>query len=128
MKFLLTATALLAGTASAFSPAVYSPRAATSLKMSTKLSQDELKKLVGYKAVDDYVKSGTVIGLGKKSGLCGLGFFGITTHFLKALLTSWSLFANPRTLSQILRVCPQCRNWFYCLLCGGESRRKAQVW
>merc|ERR1740123_1570077 len=31
------------------------------------LSQDELKKQVGYKAVDDYVKSGTVIGLGTGS-------------------------------------------------------------
>lgn len=30
-------------------------------------TQDELKKLVGYKAVDDYVKSGTVIGLGTGS-------------------------------------------------------------
>merc|ERR1739838_1060534 len=31
------------------------------------LSQDELKKQAGYKAVDDYVKSGTVIGLGTGS-------------------------------------------------------------
>jgi ribose 5-phosphate isomerase A len=30
-------------------------------------TQDELKKLVGYKAVDDYVRSGTVIGLGTGS-------------------------------------------------------------
>eukprot|EP00411_Alexandrium_monilatum_P031498 CAMPEP_0175376576 /NCGR_PEP_ID=MMETSP0095-20121207/24346_1 /TAXON_ID=311494 /ORGANISM="Alexandrium monilatum, Strain CCMP3105" /LENGTH=334 /DNA_ID=CAMNT_0016674863 /DNA_START=48 /DNA_END=1052 /DNA_ORIENTATION=- len=30
-------------------------------------TQDELKKLVGYKAVDDYVQSGTVIGLGTGS-------------------------------------------------------------
>jgi len=30
-------------------------------------SQDELKKQVGYKAVDDYVRSGTVIGLGTGS-------------------------------------------------------------
>jgi ribose 5-phosphate isomerase A len=35
--------------------------------MTTKLSQDELKKMVGYKAVDDYVKSGMVIGLGTGS-------------------------------------------------------------
>lgn len=35
--------------------------------MATALSQDELKKLVGYKAVDDYVKSGMVIGLGTGS-------------------------------------------------------------
>lgn len=32
-----------------------------------KASQDELKKQVGYKAVDDYVQSGTVIGLGTGS-------------------------------------------------------------
>lgn len=31
------------------------------------LSQDELKKQVGYKAVDDYVKSGMVVGLGTGS-------------------------------------------------------------
>merc|ERR1719261_1854317 len=31
------------------------------------LSQDELKKMVGYKAVDDYVKSGMVVGLGTGS-------------------------------------------------------------
>ena len=30
-------------------------------------TQDELKKQVGYKAVDDYVKSGMVIGLGTGS-------------------------------------------------------------
>merc|ERR1711981_9337 len=33
----------------------------------TKLSQDELKKMVGYQAVDDYVRSGMVIGLGTGS-------------------------------------------------------------
>lgn len=32
-----------------------------------KLTQDELKKMVGYKAVDDYVKSGMVVGLGTGS-------------------------------------------------------------
>jgi ribose 5-phosphate isomerase A len=31
------------------------------------ISQDELKKQVGYKAVDDYVKSGMVVGLGTGS-------------------------------------------------------------
>merc|ERR1719164_90490 len=30
-------------------------------------SQDELKKQVGYKAVDDYVRSGMVVGLGTGS-------------------------------------------------------------
>jgi ribose 5-phosphate isomerase A len=34
---------------------------------SAAVSQDELKKLVGYKAVDDYVKSGMVVGLGTGS-------------------------------------------------------------
>ena len=33
----------------------------------TALSQDELKKMVGFKAVDDYVKSGMVVGLGTGS-------------------------------------------------------------
>lgn len=31
------------------------------------LTQDELKKMVGYKAVDDYVKSGMIVGLGTGS-------------------------------------------------------------
>jgi len=31
------------------------------------LSQDELKQMVGYKAVDDYVTSGMVVGLGTGS-------------------------------------------------------------
>ena len=62
----ILAAALLVGT-SAFSPIVFTPRTlhkTTALKMA---SQDELKKLVGYKAVDDYVKSGLVIGLGTGS-------------------------------------------------------------
>lgn len=33
----------------------------------TQLSQDELKKMVGYKSVDDYVESGMVVGLGTGS-------------------------------------------------------------
>ena len=66
MKFFLTTTSLLAATASAFSPAIVSQRSLrTSLSMA--LTQDELKKMVGYKAVDDYVKSGQVIGLGTGS-------------------------------------------------------------
>ncbi|CAK0802646.1 unnamed protein product [Prorocentrum cordatum] len=36
-------------------------------KMARRATQDELKQQVGYKAVDDYVKSGTVIGLGTGS-------------------------------------------------------------
>lgn len=35
--------------------------------MCAALTQDELKKLVGYKAVDDYVKSNMVVGLGTGS-------------------------------------------------------------
>lgn len=42
------------------------PRRAMMMQASN-LSQDELKKLVGYKAVDDYVKSGMVVGLGTGS-------------------------------------------------------------
>lgn len=34
---------------------------------SMQLTQDELKKLVGYKSVDDYVRSGMVVGLGTGS-------------------------------------------------------------
>jgi len=41
--------------------------AAASVKVALRATQDELKKQVGYKAVDDYVKSGTVIGLGTGS-------------------------------------------------------------
>ena len=51
---------------SPLSPAFTSSRSRVALKMST-VSQDELKKLVGYKAVDDYVKSGMIVGLGTGS-------------------------------------------------------------
>lgn len=53
----------------AFQPAFVSRRtASTPVAISAeKMSQDELKKLVGYKAVDDYVKSGMVVGLGTGS-------------------------------------------------------------
>merc|ERR1712176_296799 len=40
-------------------------RSTSALNMA--VSQDELKKIVGYKAVDDYVKSGQVVGLGTGS-------------------------------------------------------------
>jgi ribose 5-phosphate isomerase A len=66
MKILTAAT--LAICTSAFSPiTTLTPRSfstSSALRMAT---QDELKKLVGYKAVDDYVKSGMVIGLGTGS-------------------------------------------------------------
>merc|ERR550537_1880302 len=41
--------------------------AATAERVPVNSPQDELKRQVGYKAVDDYVKSGTVIGLGTGS-------------------------------------------------------------
>ena len=46
-------------------PTVSASRSA--VNMATALSQDELKKMVGYKAVDDYVTSGMVVGLGTGS-------------------------------------------------------------
>merc|ERR1719491_1204942 len=39
----------------------------TTTTLNMALSQDELKKMVGYKSVDDYVKSGMVVGLGTGS-------------------------------------------------------------
>lgn len=64
MRILSFAT-LLISSVSAFSPVTFAPRTKTVLNMA--LSQDELKKQVGYKAVDDYVKSGMVVGLGTGS-------------------------------------------------------------
>ncbi|CAK0899855.1 unnamed protein product [Prorocentrum cordatum] len=43
------------------------PTAAGAISMAPPPSQDELKKQVGYKAVDDYVRSGMVVGLGTGS-------------------------------------------------------------
>jgi len=65
---MLSLTALLAQSYSinrAF-PAIHSStrRDASSIFMA---DQDELKKQVGYKAIDDYVKSGMVVGLGTGS-------------------------------------------------------------
>lgn len=64
-----------ASTASAFTPTTsfFRPAHSTSFRQFTTsslkmaLSQDELKKMVGYKSVDDYVKSGMVVGLGTGS-------------------------------------------------------------
>lgn len=70
MRITAIAALLVSSTVSAFSPAFIVHQrgiSTTALKMATALSQDELKKLVGYKAVDDYVKSGMVIGLGTGS-------------------------------------------------------------
>lgn len=70
MKFFALFAAATLSTASAFAPAAFKPSTRsfsidTSLNMA--LSQDELKKMVGYKSVDDYVKSGMVVGLGTGS-------------------------------------------------------------
>ncbi|GKY93021.1 hypothetical protein MPSEU_000270500 [Mayamaea pseudoterrestris] len=69
MRLSAAVAILLATSAEAFQPAFLSKQTSSSsaLAMSTKMSQDELKKLVGYKAVDDYVKSGMVVGLGTGS-------------------------------------------------------------
>lgn len=42
-------------------------RSTRCMSMNSQLSQDELKKLVGYKAVDDYVRSNMIVGLGTGS-------------------------------------------------------------
>ena len=74
MRFFHLLTAATLSTASAFAPtsSFSRPTFTTStsfLQMSetTALTQDELKKMVGYKSVDDYVKSGMVVGLGTGS-------------------------------------------------------------
>jgi ribose 5-phosphate isomerase A len=72
MRFFAAAFAALAAqNAAAFSPGATTAgrRFSSSVRMAEKtaLSQDELKKMVGYKAVDDYVKSGMVVGLGTGS-------------------------------------------------------------
>jgi ribose 5-phosphate isomerase A len=62
----VAASLFLASTASAFqiSPALTARSRSVALNMA---SQEELKKQVGYKAVDDYVRSGMVVGLGTGS-------------------------------------------------------------
>lgn len=69
MRFGAAAAILLASSASAFQPTLVPKQHSrtSALFMSSAVSQDELKKLVGYKAVDDYVKSGMVVGLGTGS-------------------------------------------------------------
>merc|ERR1712071_499178 len=41
--------------------------ATSSSRLNMALTQDELKKMVGYKSIDDYVESGMVVGLGTGS-------------------------------------------------------------
>ena len=72
MKFFNLFVAATLSTASAFAPAVRPAFSVSRTFSSTSLgsmalSQDELKKMVGYKAVDDYVTSGMVVGLGTGS-------------------------------------------------------------
>ena len=69
MKLLAAAISLLAGSATAFAPVkVAQSRAFVSPSVfMAAATQDELKQQVGYKAVDDYVKSGMVVGLGTGS-------------------------------------------------------------
>lgn len=66
---ILSVALLSAATANAFT--AFAPNSKSALRSVTTLnmgkSQDELKKEVGYKAVDDYVKSGMVVGLGTGS-------------------------------------------------------------
>jgi ribose 5-phosphate isomerase A len=73
MHFSAITAACLVASSSAFVQTAVRPTflqsSTTSLNMAAKaaLTQDELKKMVGYKAVDDYVKSGMVVGLGTGS-------------------------------------------------------------
>jgi ribose 5-phosphate isomerase A len=65
MRIVSLATLVTAANAfTALAPTKHSFRTTTHLFA---MSQDELKKQVGYKAVDDYVKSGMVVGLGTGS-------------------------------------------------------------
>ena len=67
MRFTVAVLASLTATTSAFAPAALRPRFGAALKMASTLTQDELKKMVGYKSIDDYVESGMVVGLGTGS-------------------------------------------------------------
>ena len=58
------AVALLLSSAAAFAPKAASR---PSVAVAAMPSQDELKKQVGYQAIDDYVESGMVVGLGTGS-------------------------------------------------------------
>mmetsp|Transcript_3538 Transcript_3538/g.5132 ORF Transcript_3538/g.5132 Transcript_3538/m.5132 type:complete len:276 (+) Transcript_3538:140-967(+) len=63
----LSLASCLVASAAAFSSPAFVPRTAVRTALSMALSQDELKQMVGYKAVDDYVESGMVVGLGTGS-------------------------------------------------------------
>lgn len=72
MKLISLVAAAFLSTSAAFTPTAFKPVTrsysitTSSLRMAA-LTQDELKKMVGYKAVDDYVTSGMVVGLGTGS-------------------------------------------------------------
>jgi hypothetical protein len=73
-------------------PALCVRRASASTTARFAVSQDELKKQVGYKSVDDYVTSGMVVGLGtgstaafagtwvRRAWVVGEGGRGVTRH------------------------------------------------
>lgn len=64
----LLATLALVPLSAAWAPAPrFLASRSTHLSASEALSQDELKKMVGYKAIDDYVESGMLVGLGTGS-------------------------------------------------------------
>lgn len=65
MRFFLTS--LFIASASAFTSVVTPRYYIRSISLKMVATQDELKKQVGYKAVDDYVTSGMVVGLGTGS-------------------------------------------------------------
>lgn len=68
MRRAMFLTCMVSATAFTISPVHTTPfHRSIALNMASTLSQDELKKLVGYKAVDDYVRSGMVVGLGTGS-------------------------------------------------------------
>jgi ribose 5-phosphate isomerase A len=65
---IVSTVSLFAISANAFRPAFVPSKAfSRSIQLNMALSQDELKKQAGYKAVDDYVRSGMVVGLGTGS-------------------------------------------------------------
>ena len=66
MRFFPIALLSIVASVDAFSVAPRGMARSTSA-LNMAVSQDELKKQVGYKAVDDYVKSGMVVGLGTGS-------------------------------------------------------------
>merc|ERR1719390_554285 len=67
MVNMLLATLALVPFTAAWVPAPRFLASRSTRHFASALSQDELKKMVGYKAVDDYVESGMLVGLGTGS-------------------------------------------------------------